>query len=107
MMRQIKGGSSAHSQDELVAHFGVAFEKIIDEVRVLWPSGVEDEVYAVEPDRTITIAEGTTAASTPYLHAYPPYVDMGAMSLDGESERSVAVINEGAGTLLVTQVACD
>jgi hypothetical protein len=107
MMRQVKGGSSAHSQDEFVVHFGLAFEDLVDEVLVLWPSGVEDEVQAIEPDRTITIAEGTTAASTPYLHAYPRYIDLGKLSPGAESERSLAIINEGAGTLVVTEVSCD
>ena len=107
MMRQVKGGSSAHSQDELVVHFGLAFEDLVNEVRVLWPSGVEDEVQAIEPGRTITIAEGTTAASTPYLHAYPRYIDLGTLSPGAESERSVAIMNEGAGTLVVTEVICD
>ncbi len=37
--RQVKGGSSAHSQDSLNVHFGLGDSTIIDELKVYWPSG--------------------------------------------------------------------
>jgi hypothetical protein len=101
MMRQVKGGSSAHSQDELVAHFGLRFEDV-DQVRIYWPSGAEDVIQAVAPNQTITVTEGTTAASVPAIHAYPPYVDLGVVSEQAVSERTVRIFNEGAGPLTVT-----
>lgn len=101
MMRQVKGGSSSHSQDELVAHFGLGSENA-DQVRVYWPSGAEDLIQAVAPNQTITVTEGTTAASAPAIHAYPPHVDMGVVDQQAVSERTVRIFNEGAGPLAVT-----
>ena len=103
MMRQIKGGSSAHSQDELVAHFGLRFESV-QEVRIYWPSGVEDVIQNLAPNQTITVAEGTTAAAEPYVHAYPRYLDFGVSSPDAATERTLRIMNEGAGELTVTGI---
>ncbi len=57
MMRQILGGSSAHSQDELLAHFGVAEATMVDEVRITWPSGVQTVLNDVVSDQRLTIEE--------------------------------------------------
>lgn len=103
MMRQIKGGSSAHSQDELVAHFGLRFESV-QEVRIYWPSGVEDVIQNLAPNQTITVAEGTTAAAEPYIHAYPRYLEFGESGPDAASERTLRVMNEGAVPLTVTGI---
>ena len=102
MMRQVKGGSSAHSQDELVAHFGLRAESV-QEVRIYWPSGVEDVVRNLAPNQTITVAEGTTEAAEPYIHAYPRYMDFG-LSGPHAAERTLRVMNEGAGPLTVSGI---
>jgi len=101
MMRQVKGGSSSHSQDELVQHFGL-WSETVDEVRIYWPSGVEDIIQSVAPNQTITVTEGTTATSTPAIHAYPPHVDLGVAGKGATTERTVRVFNEGAAPLTVT-----
>ena len=103
MMRQIKGGSSSHSQDELVAHFGLRFESV-QEVRIYWPSGVEDVIQNLAPSQTITVAEGTTVAAEPYIHTYPRYLDFGVSGPDASSERTLRVMNEGAVPLTVTGI---
>ena len=60
MMRQVKGGSSAHSQDDLVVHFGVGRSPKIREIIVQWPSGVEDRLIRQDSNQLITIVEGST-----------------------------------------------
>ncbi len=37
LMRQIKGGVSAHAQDEALVHFGVANKESVNEVKIYWP----------------------------------------------------------------------
>ncbi|MGQ0722660.1 MAG: FG-GAP-like repeat-containing protein [Candidatus Eiseniibacteriota bacterium] len=59
-MRQIKGGSSAHSQDDLVVHFGLGEATTVDVLRVLWLSGVVDSLTAVPVNQLVTIVEGST-----------------------------------------------
>ena len=104
MMRQIKGGSSSHSQDELVAHFGLGSESI-DEIRIYWPSGAEDVLQSVAPNQTITVTEGTTTTSAPAIHAYPPHLDLGVVDKGAVSERTIRIFNEGAAPLTVTGLA--
>jgi hypothetical protein len=58
LMRQVEGGSSAHSQDDLVVHFGLGGASVVDQVRVRWPSGREDVLTAVAVDQRITVTEG-------------------------------------------------
>ena len=59
MMRQIEGGSSAHSQDDLVLHFGLA-DATVAEVRVLWPSGREEIYFNLPANSLHTLVEGQT-----------------------------------------------
>ncbi|MEO1083493.1 MAG: CRTAC1 family protein [Acidobacteriota bacterium] len=56
--RQVKGGSSAHSQDSTTVHFGLGSATRVDELRVRWPSGHEDTFSNVEVDRYLEVVEG-------------------------------------------------
>ncbi len=107
MMRQIKGGSSAHSQDELVMHFGLAQEATVDRIEVFWPSGVTDALTGVSPNQVLTIVEGTTAEPKPRIHVVPPYLDFGSAELTTSSRRPVRIVNEGSETLTVTGITCE
>lgn len=55
--RQVKGGSSAHSQDGMAVHFGLGEASIVDQVRVRWPSGLETTWANQEADRYLKIHE--------------------------------------------------
>ncbi|MCP4871340.1 MAG: CRTAC1 family protein [Proteobacteria bacterium] len=57
-MRQVKGGSSAHSQDELVMHFGLGEIERIETLEILWPSGIVDVMTEVERDQLVEVVEG-------------------------------------------------
>lgn len=56
--RQVKGGSSAHSQDHLVVHFGLGEATAVDSLRVLWPSGSILELTDVAVDQRLRLGEG-------------------------------------------------
>ncbi len=56
--RQVKGGSSAHSQDALVVHFGLGDATVVDTLRVLWPSGSALELTDVAVDQRLRLGEG-------------------------------------------------
>ncbi|MEM8998259.1 MAG: ASPIC/UnbV domain-containing protein, partial [Acidobacteriota bacterium] len=56
--RQVKGGSSAHSQDSTTVHFGLGDAASVDEVRVRWPSGHEDLFTGVAVNQYLEVVEG-------------------------------------------------
>ena len=56
-MRQVKGGSSAHSQDAFAVHFGLGAAERVDELIVRWPSGEETHLYDVAADRYLEVVE--------------------------------------------------
>ncbi len=58
LQRQVKGGSSAHSQDELTLHFGLGSADRIESLEVLWPSGIVDTRSDVDIDQFVVVREG-------------------------------------------------
>lgn len=57
MLRQIKGGSSTHSQDDVVIHFGLG-DNTTANLRVVWPNSGTEAYNNVAADQMITIIEG-------------------------------------------------
>ena len=55
--RQVLGGSGAHGQNSLVAHFGVGDVSAVDEVTVHWPSGAVTRLHDVAVNQTLTLEE--------------------------------------------------
>ena len=72
MMRQVKGGSSAHSQDDLVVHFGLADATIVDQVQVLWPSGTVDTLLNVEANQLLALTEEGVTPPEPTVRRVTP-----------------------------------
>ncbi len=64
--RQIKGGSSTHSQDSLVVHFGLGGAAVADEVRIYWPSGRVERFADVPADQKHTFVESR------FFQKFPP-----------------------------------
>ncbi|MDE0218798.1 MAG: FG-GAP-like repeat-containing protein [Spirochaetaceae bacterium] len=58
LMRQVTGGSSGHSQNSLVVHFGLGRVEVVDRVEILWPSGARTNWSAQPPDTLIDVVEG-------------------------------------------------
>ncbi|WP_132973082.1 CRTAC1 family protein, partial [Thiogranum longum] len=63
MMRQVKGGSSTHSQDSLVVHFGLGNATSADTLDVMWPSGITTALSDVVADACYTVTESGTVSS--------------------------------------------
>ena len=63
-MRQINGGASAHSQDDLIVHFGVGSDTNIDEVKISWPSGIVTTLTNVGVNQLMTVTEEAVAPSS-------------------------------------------
>lgn len=58
LRRQVKGGSSAHSQNSLVVHFGLGSATVVDQIRILWPSGRIDTLEGVAAGQRLRYGEG-------------------------------------------------
>ena len=58
LMRQVTGGSSGHSQNSLVVHFGLGRVEVVDRVEILWPSGTRTSWSGQQPDRLLEVIEG-------------------------------------------------
>jgi len=60
LYRWIEGGSNFLSQDEMVAHFGLADADTIDELRVDWPDGSQSVLTDIPADQTLVVVAGET-----------------------------------------------
>ena len=58
-VNEVRGGGSYYSQNDLRLHFGLGSAKTIDRVEVRWPNGNVEVWTGVEPNRIVTLTEGT------------------------------------------------
>ena len=56
-VREIHSGTSFLSQNSLTAHFGLGQARVVDELRIRWPSGAIQTLNGLTPNRTITVKE--------------------------------------------------
>jgi hypothetical protein len=54
---QVTGATGYAGQNSLLLHFGTGQSEIIDEMRVRWPSGVEETFTDIPVDRLLTVTE--------------------------------------------------
>lgn len=55
---ELRSGGSYFSQNDLRMHFGLDQAKTVDSVEILWPSGQQDKLTSLEPNRLYTVQEG-------------------------------------------------
>ncbi len=58
LVREVRGSYSYLAHSDLRVSFGLGGRTAVDEVVVVWPSGLEDRVTGVEANRTIVVVEG-------------------------------------------------
>jgi hypothetical protein len=56
---EVRGGGSYYSQNDLRLHFGLGAAKAIDRIEIRWPNGNIEVWTGVEPNRIVTLTEGT------------------------------------------------
>jgi enediyne biosynthesis protein E4 len=56
---EVRGGGSYYSQNDLRLNFGLGATKTIDRIEVRWPNGNVEIWTGVEPNRIVTLTEGT------------------------------------------------
>lgn len=57
-LREVRGGGSYLSQNDLRLHFGLGSHAKIDSIEIDWPSGLKQSVQDVEADSLYTVEEG-------------------------------------------------
>lgn len=63
--RTVTSRTSWRSSSSLTRHFGLADADVIQEVQVLWPSGISDTLQNVATNRTVIIREGEGMVQPP------------------------------------------
>jgi enediyne biosynthesis protein E4 len=64
LVREVRGGGSYYSQNDLRVHAGLGEAASIDRVEVRWPNGVEEVWRDVPVRRIVTLVEGKGSGST-------------------------------------------
>ena len=57
--RELRGSDGYLGSNELVLHFGVGEAETVDEVLLVWPSGQEERLEALTPNRSYILKEGS------------------------------------------------
>ena len=87
-LRQVKGAVSAHSQNELLVHFGLDNATTVDELKISWPSGTVQTLTDVAVNQLLTVTEdGSCAGPTASFSAIP---GAGALDIDFDGSASSA-----------------
>ena len=56
-LREQNGGIHKHAQNHTRLHFGLAGDTVIDEIRIVWPSGIEQVLTNVDINQILAITE--------------------------------------------------
>lgn len=67
-IRDIRSGEGFRYMHSLNAHFGIGTETTIDEIRVIWPSGIVDVIENPSSNSTQHVIEGSFPLSLPEIN---------------------------------------
>lgn len=96
-LRDVKSGDGFRYMSSLMTHFGLGDDEVIDELRVLWPSGIINVLYDVPVNGTIDVIEGVntdvvTVEANDALRVFPnPADDVLYFEMPSSNKRQVAV----------------
>lgn len=62
-VREIRAGESYGTQNSLIAHFGLGTATSVENIRIIWPSGVIDVIENPEINETLAFSEGDNTLS--------------------------------------------
>ena len=57
-IREVQGGGSYLSQNDLRVHVGLGAAAVVDRIEVRWPNGLEEGWTNCGRDRLLTLSEG-------------------------------------------------
>jgi hypothetical protein len=57
-LREVQGGGSYLSQNDLRVHVGLGPSDVVDRIEVRWPNGLEERWLNVKADQLVTLTEG-------------------------------------------------
>lgn len=66
-MDQVTGATSYASQNSLVLHFGLGTYETIDEIRIKWPSGIEESYFDLPVNTYFTVTEDVSITNSDFL----------------------------------------
>ncbi|MEZ4738357.1 MAG: FG-GAP-like repeat-containing protein [Flavobacteriales bacterium] len=96
-LRDVKSGDGFRYMSSLMTHFGLGDDEVIDELRVLWPSGIINVLYDVPVNSTIDVVEGVNTdvvavEANDALRVFPnPADDVLYFEMPTSNKRQVAV----------------
>lgn len=57
-IRELRAGQSYSPANTLDVHFGLGKDTLVDQIKIIWPSGTESVLYGLKADSTYVIPEG-------------------------------------------------
>jgi hypothetical protein len=55
--REVKSGGSYQSHSDFRLHFGLGSTDVIDEIRIRWPSGINQTLSKIKANQILTVKE--------------------------------------------------
>ena len=62
-IREVRSGSSYLSQNDMRLHFGLGKHRQIDRIEIYWPSGLQEQLEAIEVNQILTLVEGSVKSN--------------------------------------------
>ena len=85
--REISSQTGFGGQNSLIAYFGLGSAATVDQVKVIWPSGIVNNFYNVTGNQTMTVTE-----SDPIPNQFPVAVD-DSVTLDQDCTQTLHVLS--------------
>ena len=64
-VQELRSGSSYLSNNDMRLHFGIGSISTVDQIEVLWPSGLLERFTSGAADRFVTLVEASGSAAAP------------------------------------------
>ncbi len=62
-IREVRSGSSYLSQNDMRLHFGLGKHRQINRIEIHWPSGLQEQLEAIEANQILTLVEGNVKSN--------------------------------------------